>query len=58
MGLVLIVDVRELKLIYYKKNAMFTIFSQQIKSGTLLRFFIDGQKNNFSNKFKLESIII
>ena len=41
-----------------KRNVMFTTFSQQIKSDTLLQVIIGGQKGNFNSRFKLELIII
>ena len=37
---------------------MFTTFSQQIISSKLLQVVIDGQKNSFIGKFKLELIKI
>ena len=37
---------------------MFTSFSQQIISDTLLQVIIGGQKGNFNSRFKLEPIII
>ena len=37
---------------------MFTTFSQQIISNRLLQVIIDGQKNSFIDKFKLESVTI
>ena len=38
------------------RNAIFTIFSQQILSGRLLLFVISGQKSNLSCEFKLKLI--
>ena len=41
-----------------KRNAMFTIFSQQIINGRLLLVVISGQKSTLSCEFKLELITI
>ena len=40
----------------YIRNAMFIIRSQQSLSGWLLLAVTDGEKNSFSNEFKLKLI--
>jgi len=40
------------------RNIMFTTLSQQILNDRLLLVVTDGQKNNFSNGFKLKLITI
>ena len=46
------------RLLYYLRNVMSIILSQQVLSSRLLLTVIGGQKSNLSDGFKLEPIII
>ena len=42
--------------LFYMRNAMFIIYSQQSLSDWLLLIVTDGEKSSFSSEFKLELI--